>query len=124
MNKYSVVLFNLGGPDSLESVEPFLYNLFSDPDIFNILLQVLDAGQLTDSMGRTVNFKNTIVIMTSNLGAHFILEKSQEIGKKDDWTIYNEIKNDILLMLRQQLKPEFLNRIDEIIIFHITKNSR
>jgi ATP-dependent Clp protease ATP-binding subunit ClpB len=88
------------------------------PEVFNVLLQLLDDGRLTDNKGHVVNFKNTIVIMTSNLGAHLILEKSQEIGKKDDWTIYNEIKNDILLMLRQQLKPEFLNRIDEIIIFH------
>ena len=88
------------------------------PEVFNVLLQLLDDGRLTDNKGHVVNFKNTIVIMTSNLGAHLILEKSQEIGKKDDLTIYNEIKNDILLMLRQQLKPEFLNRIDEIIIFH------
>ncbi len=88
------------------------------PEVFNVLLQLLDDGRLTDNKGHIVNFKNTIVIMTSNLGAHLILEKSQEIGRKDDLTIYNEIKNEILLMLRQQLKPEFLNRIDEIIIFH------
>jgi ATP-dependent Clp protease ATP-binding subunit ClpB len=88
------------------------------PEVFNVLLQLLDDGRLTDNKGHVVNFKNTIVIMTSNLGAHLILEKSQEIGKKDDLTVYNEIKGDILLMLRQQLKPEFLNRVDEIIIFH------
>ncbi len=88
------------------------------PEVFNVLLQLLDDGRLTDNKGHIVNFKNTIVIMTSNLGAHLILEKSQEIGRRDDLTIYNEIKNEILLMLRQQLKPEFLNRIDEIIIFH------
>jgi ATP-dependent Clp protease ATP-binding subunit ClpB len=88
------------------------------PEVFNVLLQLLDDGRLTDNKGHVVNFKNTIVIMTSNLGAHLILEKSREIGKKDDLAIYNEIKSDILLMLRQQLKPEFLNRVDEIIIFH------
>ncbi|MEJ2537959.1 MAG: AAA family ATPase, partial [Calditrichia bacterium] len=88
------------------------------PEVFNVLLQLLDDGRLTDNKGHIVNFKNTIVIMTSNLGAHLILEKSQEIGRRDDLAIYNEIKNEIMLMLRQQLKPEFLNRIDEIIIFH------
>ena len=88
------------------------------PEVFNVLLQLLDDGRLTDNKGHIVNFKNTIVIMTSNLGAHLILEKSQEIGRRDDLVIYKEIKNEIMLMLRQQLKPEFLNRIDEIIIFH------
>ncbi len=93
------------------------------PEVFNILLQLLDDGRLTDNRGHTVNFKNTIVIMTSNIGAHFILEKSQSSNGRDPETLYLEIRKDILGMLRQQLKPEFLNRIDEVIVFHsLTKN--
>ena len=86
------------------------------PDVFNILLQILDDGRLTDNKGHVINFKNTIIIMTSNLGAHLILERTQHTQNPDD--LYEDIKNEVLQLLRQQLKPEFLNRIDEIIVFH------
>ncbi len=81
------------------------------PDVFNILLQVLDDGRLTDGQGRTVDFKNTVIIMTSNLGSDIIQE---ETGNKS----YNEIKSDLLELLRTKFKPEFLNRIDETVVFH------
>lgn len=87
------------------------------PDVFNILLQVLDEGRLTDSQGRTVNFKNTIIIMTSNLGAHLIQEKLQEINDENKETIMGELRVSMLELLRQTIRPEFLNRIDEIILF-------
>ncbi len=80
------------------------------PDVFNILLQILDDGRLTDGQGRTVDFKNTVIIMTSNLGSHYIME----IGTSR----YEEMKNKVMEVLRQAFKPEFLNRIDDIIIFH------
>ncbi|HBC28787.1 MAG TPA: type VI secretion system ATPase TssH, partial [Prevotellaceae bacterium] len=90
---YQVVLF-----DEIEKAHP---------DVFNILLQVLDDGRLTDSKGRTVNFKNTIIIMTSNLGSHIIqTTKDQE-----------EAKRQVLELLKKTIRPEFLNRIDEIIVF-------
>jgi len=87
------------------------------PDVFNILLQVLDEGRLTDSQGRTVNFKNTIIIMTSNLGAHLIQEKLQEINDENKELIMGELRVSMLELLRQTIRPEFLNRIDEIILF-------
>jgi ATP-dependent Clp protease ATP-binding subunit ClpB len=87
------------------------------PDVFNILLQVLDEGRLTDSQGRTVNFKNTIIIMTSNLGAHLIQERLQTINDENKDAIMGELRVSMLELLRQTIRPEFLNRIDEIILF-------
>ena len=95
---YSVILF-----DEIEKAHP---------DVFNILLQVLDDGRLTDSMGRTVDFKNTIIIMTSNIGSGYLLD-----GLKDDGTIDEENKNLVEESLRASFKPEFLNRIDDIVMF-------
>jgi len=86
-------------------------------DVFNILLQVLDDGRLTDNKGRTVNFKNTIIIMTSNIGASFIMERTALISEYNETEIYNEIKAELWRQLRQRISPEFLNRIDEIILF-------
>jgi len=80
------------------------------PEVFNILLQILDDGRLTDGQGRTVDFKNTLIIMTSNLGSQWI----QDMGEKD----YNEMQSRVMEAVRGTFKPEFLNRIDEIIIFH------
>ncbi|OGB63196.1 MAG: ATP-dependent chaperone ClpB [Caldithrix sp. RBG_13_44_9] len=88
------------------------------PDVFNILLQILDDGRLTDSKGHVINFKNTIIIMTSNVGAHIILEKTQTATTQNSDDLYQDIKREVTQLLRQQLKPEFLNRIDEIIVFH------
>lgn len=101
---YSVVLL-----DEIEKLHP---------EGFNILLQVLDDGRLTDNKGHVVNFKNTIIIMTSNLGAPLILEKSQGMTDQNQDQIYQAIKQNVMEILRQQLKPEFLNRIDEVIVFH------
>ena len=101
---YSVVLL-----DEIEKAHP---------EVFNILLQVLDEGRLTDNKGRTVNFKNTIIIMTSNLGAQMIMEKAQRITERNREEIYEEIKQEALELLKRTLRPEFLNRIDEIIVFH------
>ena len=102
---YSVVLF-----DEIEKAHP---------DVFNILLQVLDDGRLTDNKGRTVNFKNTIIIMTSNLGSDYIREKSAQIGTSDEsrqeWL--DETRKHLLEMLKQSIRPEFLNRIDETVVF-------
>ena len=102
---YSVVLF-----DEIEKAHP---------DVFNILLQVLDDGRLTDNKGRTVNFKNTIIIMTSNLGSDYIREKSAQIGSSDterqEWL--DETRKHLLEMLKQTIRPEFLNRIDETVVF-------
>ena len=86
-------------------------------EVFNVLLQVLDEGRLTDNQGRTVNFKNSIIIMTSNLGAPFIMERSKSIDDKNREAVYAEIKTEMERMLKQNLRPEFLNRIDEIIVF-------
>jgi ATP-dependent Clp protease ATP-binding subunit ClpB len=82
------------------------------PDVFNVLLQVLDDGRITDSQGRTVDFKNTILIMTSNIGAHFLLEGIDEEGK-----ISIEAQDMALNQLRNSFRPEFLNRLDEIVMF-------
>ncbi|MED1202500.1 ATP-dependent chaperone ClpB [Heyndrickxia acidicola] len=82
------------------------------PEVFNVLLQILDDGRVTDSQGRTVNFKNTVIIMTSNLGSHFLLERSQE---SDD--ISEEAKEKVFSQLRASFRPEFLNRVDDIVLF-------
>jgi ATP-dependent Clp protease ATP-binding subunit ClpB len=90
------------------------------PDVFNILLQVLDDGRLTDSKGRLVNFKNTIIIMTSNIGSHIIHEKLQgdRDGKNQEKEeLYREIEDQVMELLKRTIRPEFLNRIDEIIMF-------
>ena len=106
---YSVVLF-----DEIEKAHP---------DVFNTLLQVLDDGRLTDNKGRTVNFKNTIIIMTSNLGSQLINEYYEDIDNKPDISDYareerrNTLKEEILTLLKQNVRPEFLNRIDETILF-------
>ncbi len=88
------------------------------PEVFNILLQVLEDGRLTDNKGHVVNFKNTIIIMTSNIGAPLILEKSLGVTDENREQVYWEIQNEVLNLLRQHLRPEFLNRIDETIVFH------
>lgn len=87
------------------------------PDVFNILLQVLDDGRLTDNKGRYINFKNTIIIMTSNFGAHTILERFENITDENASTVYQETKDVVFEELKQGFRPEFLNRIDEIILF-------
>jgi len=87
-------------------------------DVFNMLLQVLDDGRLTDNKGVTVDFTNAIVIMTSNIGSHLIQDKIEETdGKMDDET-YNELQNKLIERLKQTIRPEFLNRVDDIIVFH------
>ncbi len=86
-------------------------------DVFNILLQVLDDGLLTDNKGRHVNFKNTIVIMTSNIGSHLIQSKFEKADNKNDNEILAQTKNEVFELLRQNIRPEFLNRVDEIIMF-------
>ena len=113
---YSVILF-----DEIEKAHP---------DVFNILLQVLDDGRLTDNKGRTVNFKNTIIIMTSNMGSHLIQEKFEGLHNLEKSGTMNTVqlnhkreelmestKNEVMSTLKQQIRPEFLNRIDEIIMF-------
>ena len=100
---YSVVLF-----DEIEKAHP---------DVFNILLQVLDDGRLTDNKGRTVNFKNTIIIMTSNLGSSYIQSQFEKIDERNHDQIVEETKKEVMEMLKKTIRPEFLNRIDEIIMF-------
>jgi ATP-dependent Clp protease ATP-binding subunit ClpB len=100
---YSVVLF-----DEIEKAHP---------DVFNILLQVLDDGRLTDNKGRTVNFKNTIIIMTSNLGSSYIQEQFEKINDSNREQVIEETKESIMAMLKKTIRPEFLNRIDETIMF-------
>jgi ATP-dependent Clp protease ATP-binding subunit ClpB len=87
-------------------------------EVFNILLQVLDDGRLTDNQGRTISFKNAILIMTSNIGASLIAEMSQKITLQNEEEIYRHMRSEVLNLLRKSLRPEFLNRIDEIIVFH------
>ncbi len=108
---YSVILF-----DEIEKAHP---------DVMNILLQILDDGRLTDSQGRMVNFKNTVIIMTSNVGARLITDKktlgfesSEKNEKVDDKKDYEETKKEVIAELKRAFRPEFLNRIDEIIVFH------
>ncbi|MEX0932295.1 MAG: AAA family ATPase [Parcubacteria group bacterium] len=114
------------GSSTLEAVRhrPYSVVLFDEiekahPEVFNILLQVLDNGRLTDAKGRVVNFKNTIIIMTSNVGAGYI-DRMQSIGfSKGDKDTYENIKDKVLSALREQFRPEFLNRLDDIIVFDI-----
>lgn len=100
---YSVVLF-----DEIEKAHP---------DVFNILLQVLDDGRLTDNKGRTVNFKNTIIIMTSNLGSAYIQSQFEKINDENREVVIEETKKEVMSMLKKMIRPEFLNRIDETIMF-------
>ncbi len=107
---YAVILF-----DEIEKAHP---------DVMNMLLQILEDGRLTDSTGRTVNFKNTVIIMTSNLGARLITDKktlgfaNNEDKKEDGNKEYEETKKEVMDVLKKELRPEFINRIDEIIVFH------
>ena len=108
---YSVILF-----DEIEKAHP---------DVMNMLLQILDDGRLTDAQGRTVNFKNTVIIMTSNVGARAITDKnvlgfsnSAGDGKQEQEKEYENIKKDVMAELKKQFRPEFINRIDDIIVFH------
>ncbi len=100
---YSVVLL-----DEIEKAHP---------DVWNILLQVLDEGRLTDNKGRTANFKNTIIIMTSNIGSHLIQEKMAQMEGWNNALILEETKEEVMTLLRQVVRPEFLNRVDEIVLF-------
>jgi len=87
------------------------------PDVFNILLQVLDDGRLTDNKGRVVNFKNTIIIMTSNIGSHIIQENLENIDEENKSKVLAKTKNEVYELLKKTIRPEFLNRIDEVIMF-------
>ncbi|MBX2965480.1 MAG: ATP-dependent chaperone ClpB [Cyclobacteriaceae bacterium] len=87
------------------------------PDVFNILLQVLDDGRLTDNKGRVANFKNTIIIMTTNIGSHIIQENFEKITDENYFEVLEDTKEDVLTLLKKSVRPEFVNRIDEIIMF-------
>jgi ATP-dependent Clp protease ATP-binding subunit ClpB len=87
------------------------------PDVWNVLLQVLDDGRLTDNKGRVVNFKNTIIIMTSNIGSQLIMEAFENVTEKNVESATEKAKIDVMNLLRQTIRPEFLNRVDEIIMF-------
>ena len=106
---YSVVLL-----DEIEKAHP---------DVFNILLQVLDDGRLTDNKGRVVDFKNTIIIMTSNIGAHIIQERLKGIDENNRDEVLDKTNHEVYEMLKQTIRPEFMNRIDEIIMFAPLKKS-
>ncbi len=101
---YSVVLL-----DEIEKAHP---------DVYNVLLQVLDDGRLTDNKGRVVNFKNTIIIMTSNMGSSIIQENFEDINEENLEDIMESTRSQVIAMLRETIRPEFLNRIDEVIMFH------
>jgi ATP-dependent Clp protease ATP-binding subunit ClpB len=88
------------------------------PDVWNVLLQVLDDGRLTDNKGRVVNFKNTIIIMTSNIGSHLIMDAFESVSEKNLDEAAEKAKAEVMNLLRQTIRPEFLNRVDEIIMFH------
>ncbi len=88
------------------------------PDTFNVLLQVLDDGRLTDNKGRVVNFKNTVIIMTSNMGSSIIQERFADVDEKNIAAIIDQTKEEVMQLLKQAMRPEFLNRIDDIIMFH------
>jgi ATP-dependent Clp protease ATP-binding subunit ClpB len=100
---YSVVLL-----DEIEKAHP---------DVFNILLQVLDDGRLTDNKGRVVDFKNTIIIMTSNIGSHLIQENFEKAGNKVSPELIEKSEREVFGLLRQTIRPEFLNRVDEVVMF-------
>jgi ATP-dependent Clp protease ATP-binding subunit ClpB len=100
---YSVVLL-----DEIEKAHP---------DVFNILLQVLDDGRLTDNKGRVANFKNTIIIMTTNIGSHIIQENFEKITDSNYFDVLESTKEEVLVLLKKSVRPEFINRIDEIIMF-------
>jgi len=100
---YQVILF-----DEIEKAHP---------DVFNVLLQVLDEGRLTDGQGRTVDFRNTLIVMTSNLGAEFLVA----LGEKDD---VDSVREQVMSVVRASFRPEFLNRVDEIILFHRLKKEQ
>ncbi len=100
---YSVVLL-----DEIEKAHP---------DVWNVLLQVLDDGRLTDNKGRVVNFKNTIIIMTSNIGSHLIMDAYENVSENNLEEVTDKAKTDVMNLLRQTIRPEFLNRVDEIIMF-------
>jgi ATP-dependent Clp protease ATP-binding subunit ClpB len=100
---YSVVLL-----DEIEKAHP---------DVFNILLQVLDDGRLTDNQGRTVNFKNTIIVMTSNIGSHLIREKLEHVEDDEVENVLGDLRYQLIDLLRKTIRPEFLNRIDEVVLF-------
>ena len=102
-NQFSVVL--------LDEIEK------ANPDVFNVLLQVLDDGRLTDGKGRTVNFKNTIIIMTSNIGTELIQSNLDKINEENRDSVLSEVRLKIIDRLKQIMRPEFLNRIDEIVLF-------
>ena len=87
------------------------------PDVFNILLQVLDEGRLTDNKGRVANFKNTIIIMTTNIGSHLIQENFEKINDENYFDVIEDTKEEVLALLKKSVRPEFINRIDEIIMF-------
>lgn len=101
---YSVVLL-----DEIEKAHP---------DVWNVLLQVLDDGRLTDNKGRVVNFKNTIIIMTSNIGSHLIQDAFENVSEKNVDEVTEKAKVEVMALLRETVRPEFLNRVDEIIMFH------
>jgi ATP-dependent Clp protease ATP-binding subunit ClpB len=108
-HSYSVILL-----DEIEKAHP---------DVFNLLLQVLDEGRLTDSKGRTVNFRNTLIVMTSNLGAPIIQSRLEDIEERNRERVMTEIESELMHLLRASLRPEFLNRIDEIVVFQpLTKD--
>ncbi|MEO7310555.1 MAG: ATP-dependent chaperone ClpB [Chitinophagaceae bacterium] len=101
---YSVVLL-----DEIEKAHP---------DVWNIMLQVLDDGRLTDNKGRIVNFKNTIIIMTSNMGSHIIQANFEDVNEKNLEAVVSKTRAEVMVLLRETIRPEFLNRVDEIIMFH------
>ncbi len=107
---YSVVLL-----DEIEKAHP---------DVFNILLQVLDDGRLTDNKGRLVDFKNTIIIMTSNIGAGIIQEKLTDVNDDISENLFDTMKQDLMNALKQYMRPEFLNRIDDVIVFRPLTDSQ
>ena len=107
-NPYSIVLF-----DEIEKAHP---------DVFNLLLQVLDDGRLTDGQGRTVDFRNTVIVMTSNLGSEFLASRSGALGfvastDGSGFRSEDDVRNRVMGKVREAMRPEFLNRIDEIVLF-------
>jgi ATP-dependent Clp protease ATP-binding subunit ClpB len=106
---YSVVLL-----DEIEKAHP---------DVFNILLQVLDDGRLTDNKGRVANFKNAIIIMTTNIGSHIIQENFEKLNDENYFEVVEHTKDEVVALLKKSVRPEFVNRIDEIIMFRpLTRN--